>query len=1025
MMINSDKLLGTEEQSGNKISGSAFLSKVNRKILSVNLLLKGTLAADKSRRRREEENEKRQNEEDRLEKPSALSNPKNQAAAESSRGGIIGWFKNFIGKILLGFFAVKLLKFVPLLSKIAPAFEASVNFLSSVGVGLVDGFGTFINVAYSAADATKGFLKSIGGDKTVEMFEGFGNAISTLIDVLIIASLVRGRGDDGFGGGRGRRRGRRGGPDFDFDGPDRRRRRRRGGGSGRSRSGAAVVRSILGVELGRRIFSPRAAKKAAAAARTAARSEVGNVVSRNAENLAIAARESERQANIIKQQAARIKTLTKAGRFSGREITAPRRKISKTLVSSAQLQAQSVRQMVGAGAGAGAPRSLPPGLPSLPVGTRVTDPSVDPFLKVLEDAERQRRMPVLADPFNLQMSDIDRGILQSIDDDPNLSFDQKQQKKLKHLDKIKKRIEALKKSPGAQQLSKANYDQQIAELQSGRAGIRRDSLLDAIKNVPSRRKNFLMGTRKFLKGARLPIIGALLDFGISWMLGEDPGRAAFKAIGAGLLGAAGATVGTVLPVAGNAIGGILGGIAGDMLGGVLYDVLFSKVRGSSVGATEYRSEGGFIGQGNTRRRLIDAPPELPGEIKFENDGQGIFRSPNAADLIRNQGIDLSKADYFGPMLALSAKILTGERPTDADYKNASLGVNLLLSDGFKSGQLTGDVRVSGGGTLAKWLQNTFSFISNPINSILSSIGNFVTGFVDKMIEKGKEVADSIGAAVSGAIDYVTKPIRELFDGKLNPKNDMFFQPPALPPLVAPPPTSSKPLPTEALLATIGFAEGTTASYGTIYGGNIVPELARGELTIQQVLNMMKTGKLNGRSVGYKVDKHNSDATGKYQFMSYVLEEEMRVQKLSPNTKFTPALQDSMILNRLARMRGVKLDKLGDEITPETIDKLAPEFASFPNLFGPDAKGVYGTNTSYYGQGGKSKESIMKFYRDYMNKNKPPAVDSEASYEGNQSSTVVIDKSSFIAYQTQTQGASGAQFSNISGFDPYSSTYAMS
>ena len=52
-------------------------------------------------RRREEENEKRQNEEDRLEKPSALSNPKNQAAAESSRGGIVGWFKNFIGKIII------------------------------------------------------------------------------------------------------------------------------------------------------------------------------------------------------------------------------------------------------------------------------------------------------------------------------------------------------------------------------------------------------------------------------------------------------------------------------------------------------------------------------------------------------------------------------------------------------------------------------------------------------------------------------------------------------------------------------------------------------------------------------------------------------------------------------------------------------------------------------------------------------------------------------------------------------------
>ena len=1017
MMINSDKLLGTEEQSGNKISGSAFLSKVNRKILSVNLLLKGTLAADKSRKRREEENEKRQNEEDRLEKPSALSNPKNQAAAESSRGGIVGWFKNFIGKILLGFFAVKLLKFVPLLSKIAPAFEASVNFLSSVGVGLVDGFGTFINVAYSAADATKGFLKSIGGDKTVEMFEGFGNAISTLIDVLIIASLVRGRGDDGFGGGRGRRRGRRGGPDFDFDKPDRRRRRRRGGRSGRSRAGANIVRSILGVELGRRFFAPRAAK--------AARESIGNVVSRNAENL-------ERQANIIKQQAARIKKLTKAGRLSGREITTARRKITKVQVSSAQLQAQSVRQMIGAGAGTGGARSLPPGPPSLPVGTRVTDPKVGPFLKGLEDAAEKRRvsrLPVKADPFMGMMTDVDHAILDSIQDDPNLSVNQKQQRILQYNEALKKKADALRNSPGAQNLDRARFQQEIDSFEGTRPTQRfpnirtgEDDLLDAIKNVPSRKKSFLMGTRKFLRGARLPLIGALLDFGISWMLGEDPGRAAFKAIGAGLLGAAGTAAGSVVPVAGNVIGGIAGGIAGDAIGGFLYDVMFRNKK-QSAPPTEYRSEGGYIGQGINRRRLIDAPPELPGNIKFENNDEGPFSSPSAANLIRKQGIDLSKADYFGPMLALSAKILTGERPTDSDYKNASLGINLLLSDGFKSGQLTGDVQVSGGGTLAKWLQNTFSFISNPINDILSTINNLIIK-IQEAAEKGTEqTVNSIGAAVSGAIDIFTKPIRELFDGKLNPKNDMFFQPPALPPLISP--ATSKPLPTEALLATIGFAEGTTASYGTIYGGNVVPELARGELTIQQVLNMMKTGKLNGRSVGYKVDKHNSDATGKYQFMSYVLEEEMRVQKLSPNTKFTPALQDSMILNRLARMRGVKLDKLGDEITPETIDKLAPEFASFPNLFGPDNKGVYGTNTSYYGQGGKSKESIMKFYRDYMNKNKPPAVDSEASYEGNQSSTVVIDKSSFIAYQTQTQGSSGAQFSNISGFDPFSSTYAMS
>ena len=79
----------------------------------------------------------------------------------------------------------------------------------------------------------KDSLKSVGGEKTLEIFENFSGVISTLIDVLILSALVsRGRDDDGFGG-RGRR-GRRRGPRPDIDGPGRRKkkRRRRGGGFG-------------------------------------------------------------------------------------------------------------------------------------------------------------------------------------------------------------------------------------------------------------------------------------------------------------------------------------------------------------------------------------------------------------------------------------------------------------------------------------------------------------------------------------------------------------------------------------------------------------------------------------------------------------------------------------------------------------------------------------------------------------------------------------------------------------------------
>ena len=180
----------------------------------------------------------------------------------------------------------------------------------------------------------------------------------------------------------------------------------------------------------------------------------------------------------------------------------------------------------------------------------------------------------------------------------------------------------------------------------------------------------------------------------------------------------------------------------------------------------------------------------------------------------------------------------------------------------------------------------------------------------------------------------------------------------------------------AMLDTISYAEGTTASYGTIYGGRVVPELAQGKLTIAQVLEMQRTGMLNGRRVGYVSDSYNSDATGKYQFMSYVLREEMQKQNISPDTLFTPAMQDKIILGRISRMRGVTPGMLAREgMSANVIDRLAPEFASFPNLL-PANTGVghsperYGYGNSYYGQGGKSATSIRNYYNNRLGGTRP-------------------------------------------------------
>jgi muramidase (phage lysozyme) len=134
-----------------------------------------------------------------------------------------------------------------------------------------------------------------------------------------------------------------------------------------------------------------------------------------------------------------------------------------------------------------------------------------------------------------------------------------------------------------------------------------------------------------------------------------------------------------------------------------------------------------------------------------------------------------------------------------------------------------------------------------------------------------------------------------------------------------------------LLATIRFAEGTLGpdGYGTHFGGSYTPP---GGAHPNKVI----------RKGGYA-----SAAYGAYQFM--------------PDTwrgvgggNMTPARQDEAAL-RLARNRGVDPDQ---PLNRSMIDKLAPEWASFPTLK---------TGTSYHGQGGKSFAEIEKFYRQQVQK----------------------------------------------------------
>jgi hypothetical protein len=157
----------------------------------------------------------------------------------------------------------------------------------------------------------------------------------------------------------------------------------------------------------------------------------------------------------------------------------------------------------------------------------------------------------------------------------------------------------------------------------------------------------------------------------------------------------------------------------------------------------------------------------------------------------------------------------------------------------------------------------------------------------------------------------------------------------------------------ALLKAISFAEGTTGGYGIIFGGANVPELARGELTVKQVYDMMMSGQLNGKSVGYG---RGSRATGKYQFMPGTLSDIVRSGAISWDEKFTPSAQDKAILARISSYRGVTPELLKREgLSAKVSNMLAPEFASFPTYSGK----------SFYGQPVKSLSSIQNAYNSVV------------------------------------------------------------
>ena len=105
----------------------------------------------------------------------------------------------------------------------------------------------------------------------------------------------------------------------------------------------------------------------------------------------------------------------------------------------------------------------------------------------------------------------------------------------------------------------------------------------------------------------------------------------------------------------------------------------------------------------------------------------------------------------------------------------------------------------------------------------------------------------------------------------------------------------------------------------------------------------------------------SDAAGAYQFLSTTWDGARSALGLQD---FSPASQEAGARHLTQHKRGVNPDKVIKTIDEfrEVMDQLAPEWASLP-YSKPSPKG-FGNGSSYYGQGGKSLETLWEIYQQY-------------------------------------------------------------
>jgi hypothetical protein len=214
-LISSSDLLSSAEmpyQRRKKVSSQILIIKTQ--VIKIEKIVNGRyLEKIKSEKEKQKLNEKnrRKGREEKLEK-SQEKEEKFPNVPKLPKLGFLDGIKNFIGNMILGFVAYRLIEHLPAIANFLKFLAPAVDFFIDFSGKLLDGLVTFVDWGYKAYDNTRRFLKNLGGENTLKVFDGFIGAMDKVIEASIIAAFafseLRDTGGDS-GGKKGATPGRR------------------------------------------------------------------------------------------------------------------------------------------------------------------------------------------------------------------------------------------------------------------------------------------------------------------------------------------------------------------------------------------------------------------------------------------------------------------------------------------------------------------------------------------------------------------------------------------------------------------------------------------------------------------------------------------------------------------------------------------------------------------------------------------------------------------------------------------------